>query len=89
MNNVTCHYTQYKCSPHVGGETQTRNSKALLTELLRPSVMDKKKNRGPIFFCYDCSNWLVSITRRKSILETPQRGEAGAVVGAGAGVELR
>ena len=47
MNDVTCHSTQYKCRPYVGGGTQTSNSKALLTEPLRPLVMDKKKqNKG-------------------------------------------
>ena len=42
MNDVTCHYTQYKCRPYVGGETQTNNPKALLAELLFPLVVDKK-----------------------------------------------
>ena len=50
MNDVTCHYTQYQCRPYVGGETQTNNSKALLTEPLRPLVMDKKNRKGPLDF---------------------------------------
>ena len=51
MNDVTCHYTQCKCRQYVCGEIQTSNSKALLTEPLRPLVMDKKKQyRGPIGF---------------------------------------
>ena len=42
MNDVIYQYTQYKCRPYVGDETQTSNSKALLAEPLRPLVMDKK-----------------------------------------------
>ena len=36
MNDASCHYKQYKCRSYVGGETQTSNSKALLTEPWRP-----------------------------------------------------
>ena len=39
-------YTQFKCRPYVGGETQTSNFKALLTEPLRPLVMGKKNITG-------------------------------------------
>ena len=46
MNDVTRHYTQYKCRPYVGGETQISNSKSLLTEPQRLFVMDKKKITG-------------------------------------------
>ena len=74
MNDVIYHYTQYKCGPYVGDETQTSNSKALFTEPLRPLVMDKKNRTEGLLVSYDCSNWLVLVVRRKSILETPQRG---------------
>ena len=47
MNDVTCHYT---CRPHIGAETKTGNSKALLTELLRPLDMDKKNRTGAYRF---------------------------------------
>ena len=50
MNDVTCYYTQCKCRPYVGGETQTSNSKALLTEPLLPLVMDKKNRTGDLGF---------------------------------------
>ena len=75
MNDVTCHSTQYKRRPYVGGGTQTSNSKALLTEPLRPLFMDKKnRTRGTIDYC---SKRLALIVMRKSILETYSRGEAG------------
>ena len=77
MNDVTCHYTQYKCRPYFGGGTQTRNPKALLTEPLRPLVVVKKNRTGGLLVSSDYSNWLVLIVRRKSILKTPQRERGG------------
>ena len=50
MNNVTCHYTQYKCRPCIGDEPQISNSKSLLTEPQRLLVMDKKNITGCIGF---------------------------------------
>ena len=54
----------------VGGETQTGNSEALLTESLCPLVMEEKNRTGGLYVFCDCSNWLVLIVRRKSIQET-------------------
>ena len=61
-----------------GGETLTSNSKALLTKPLPPLVMDKK-NRAEAY------RFLTTdpTVRRKSILETPQRGRGGGRDGVG------
>ena len=86
MNDVIYQYTQYKCRPYVGDETQTSNSKALLAEPLRPLVMDKKKqNRGLIGFLLLLK--LAGFDRQeKSILETPQWGKGGSWGGGWGGV---
>ena len=62
MNNVTCHYTQYKCWPYVGSKTQTSNCKALLTEPLRHIVMDKKNITGAYRFLTTApTGWFLSL----------------------------
>ena len=66
MNDVTCHYTQYKCRPYFGDGTQTSNPKALLTVPLRHLVVDKKKRTGGLYVSYDLLQ-LASFDRQEKI----------------------